>query len=282
MIRRSAAALVLTASLAACGRGSIPQAVPSPSASSTRTVGLVALGHSGLTGFGSDTLKPYEDVFDNSWATGTNPAVHSIYSRMLELDPSVKGHVNNEADHGAKADVLPERATLALRFVSRPKLVIIQTFDNDIRCDGTDTQNHVAFRASVLAAMKVMTDASPDVRILLLSQVGRPLRYAKVVLPSVGARLDSTGSGPCDLFDKAGHLQPAHVAHLTSIVEGYEREQVSLCATVPQCHTDLGAAARFEDRLADLTPSDHAHLMVTGQARFAELMWPTVQRLLTS
>ena len=36
-------------------------------------VGIIALGHSGMTGEGSDPTRPGQDARENSWATGTAP-----------------------------------------------------------------------------------------------------------------------------------------------------------------------------------------------------------------
>jgi len=39
--------------------------------------GIIALGHSALTGENSDPQNPFVPALQNSWATGTNPAVAS-------------------------------------------------------------------------------------------------------------------------------------------------------------------------------------------------------------
>jgi hypothetical protein len=43
---------------------------------------IPVLGHSGATGWNSDPERRYSDATQNSWATGTNPAVNSIYLRI--------------------------------------------------------------------------------------------------------------------------------------------------------------------------------------------------------
>lgn len=101
-------------------------------------VGVIAIGHSGLTGEGSDPDRPGQDAMKNSWATGDVPAVNSIYQRLIAVRPDTKGHVANMAVGGATSDTLASQAMAALEEVPAPELVIIQTIDNDIRCDGTD------------------------------------------------------------------------------------------------------------------------------------------------
>src|SRR5215211_1139964 len=63
---------------------------------------MVVLGHSGATGESSDPNKPpHYEARENSWATGTNPAVKSVYLRLLAVNPKIKGHNFNLAQGGA-------------------------------------------------------------------------------------------------------------------------------------------------------------------------------------
>ena len=75
---------------------------------------------------------------------------------------------------GADADVLPMMASAAVKILPRPALAIIQTFDNDIRCDGTDAAHVPEVGASIAKALEIITAASPDVKILVVGQLGRP------------------------------------------------------------------------------------------------------------
>jgi hypothetical protein len=62
---------------------------------------LVVLGDDVAQGYGSDPGHPYRDTPANSWASGTNPAVDSIYSRILSANPAVRGHAVNLAQDDA-------------------------------------------------------------------------------------------------------------------------------------------------------------------------------------
>ena len=94
----AAAALLATLLLAGCASaqgGSSDTSSPtagsaSPARSSQYPNSMVVLGHSGATGYDSDPASPGADAPQNSWATGTNPAVNSIYSRLLALNPAIK------------------------------------------------------------------------------------------------------------------------------------------------------------------------------------------------
>jgi glycerophosphoryl diester phosphodiesterase len=71
------------------------------------------MGHSGLTGYDSDQDAPGTDVLANSWATGTNPDVDSVYQRVLAENPAVQGHVQNFAIDGSTVDSLVDQEVQA-------------------------------------------------------------------------------------------------------------------------------------------------------------------------
>lgn len=157
-----------TAILAGCGQTGSSAAIPSASlatlvgsASSRPTpdisapVGIIAIGHSGLTGEGTGT--GHEAVLANSWATGTNPDVDSIYLRMIAGRPETEGHFANTAQGGAVAQQLLDQAQRALTAVPVPQLAIVSTIDNDIRCDGTDDAHVPDFGTQVKAAPDLFT-----------------------------------------------------------------------------------------------------------------------------
>ena len=109
---------------------------------------IAVLGHSGATGESSDPKKPlHYEARENSWATGTNPAVKSLYLRLLAVNPTIEGHNFNLAQGGADVRQLYKQATVAVPKLSpRPDLFVIQIMDNDIRCNGTDETNFPRFQ----------------------------------------------------------------------------------------------------------------------------------------
>jgi hypothetical protein len=127
---------------------------------------------------------------------------------------------------------------------------VVQTIDSDIRCDGTDSEHVTEFGVALADALLVVTMASPDSRILVVGQLGRP--------PS---------SVRCD---------PDPSDTLISIIEKYETEQARVCAAVPNCRTDDGARAAYVEHPS----SDRNHLNVGGRARAAQIAWPAAAALL--
>jgi hypothetical protein len=249
-------------------------------------VGLIALGHSALTGENSDPEQPGVDAKQNSWATGTAAGLDSIYQRMVALRPATEGHVANAASGGAPADQLAGQAQHALEAVPRPELAIIQTIDSDIRCDGTDPSHVSDFGASVQAALQVISDASPQTKILVITQPGRPALelegMAKAIRSDPAAKATYTGPAPCGMYDETtGKLMPARVRALTRIIAAYEAEQARVCAQFPTCSTDGGGLASFR-RTPDLVTGDYNHLNVAGLTALAAAVWPYAQQALTS
>jgi len=250
-----------------------------PSVDLEHPVGIIAIGHSGLTGEGTGSL--YEPVPANSWATGGTRVVNSIYLRMVAVLPETEGHVANTAVGGAPAALLPSQAEQALLRVPVPALAIVSTIDNDITCDGGDTAHVPALGRSVAEALRVIHEASPNTKILVIGQLGRPSpEYVQeLVAFDPAAKATVTFDSPCTFYDADGNLNPAGFELLTGIIEVYEAEQARVCSEVPNCQTDGGVRAAWIDRL-DFMASDWAHLNLAGQTAEAENLWPVVSELL--
>ena len=260
-----------------------PSAVPTPPTTLGRShpVGIVAIGHSGLTGENSDPNLPGQPALANSWATGSSPQVDSVYLRLVAARRETKGHVVNTATGGAPVASLVEQAHTALARVPAPALIIIQTIDSDIQCNGTDATNVVMFGATLMRVLKSLTASSPKSKILLVGQLGRPSSTFVTTLiskhPEVKASL--TGPGICDFYDEQGRLNTGSFAALTQIIDSYEAEQAKVCATVGNCSTDNGVRAAYTDTPENFT-SDWNHLNLRGQAREAKIIWPLVSSVL--
>lgn len=105
---------------------STESATPTATGGPEHPIGVIAVGHSGTTGYMSDPKSPGIDTEANSWATGTKPAVHSIYQRLIEARPETAGHVANASSDGAESDRLPDQATQGLTRMPYPTLLIVQ------------------------------------------------------------------------------------------------------------------------------------------------------------
>ena len=201
---------------------------------------------------------PGEDARENSWATGTNDQVQSVYTRMIASRPETEGHAANTATGGAVSDQLAGQAEAALTAVPNPVLAIIQTIHNDIRCDGTDGQHVPDFGAAVDKALQVITSQSPQTRVLVVGQLGRPATAAAAIAADPDSKAGVTGTGVCDFFDPNGTLVPSKIAALTAIIEGYENEQAKACGlpTVQHRRWRVCSVRRYPRQLG-LRPPHH-------------------------
>lgn len=238
--------------------------------------GVIALGHSGMTGFQSDPADPGENAVANSWATGSNPAVNSVYQRLVAARPRTQGLVANVSRNGEKADGLEFQVPAALNVVPTPALALLMIMDNDIRCDGTDPAHLPEFRGQVRDAVQSIVEASPKVTVVLASGPGRPADYAKAIATLPTTPVELVGQEPCAMFSANGKVNATEVKRLTSIIESYEAELGRACEGIPQCHTDGGALARHPGGMLEEYGNDLGHASILGHARWAEAIWPVV------
>src|SRR5262249_43367503 len=129
---------------------------------------MAALGDSITRAFNSDgpgcPTGPALDCPMNSWATGTNPLVHSVRER---LDAAIPGSIvaQNDAVSGARAVNLLGQAQVAAS--QDPDFVLIEIGANDA-CALPPTPT-ATFRGQVMAALEVLVAANPKVYIQLMS-----------------------------------------------------------------------------------------------------------------
>lgn len=256
-------------------------AAPSPSApspslpsSSPESVpgwpsGIAALGHSGLTGSG--ILNTGVDERQDSWATGDNPDIDSVYRRILDRNPAIEGHAINLAVDGSGIDGLLRQATALTRASANPGLIVIQSIDNDMRCDGTDDQHVLEYRQGLVDVMDVLTTAFPEATVFFVSRWATAQQYATAVSARDPSHI--AGTGLCDLVDSATMaIDPDAVATVQRITEQYFAAIVDVCSAYPNCRTDGGAMQRLQLDPEDLTV-DMNHLMPSGQAKMAQIAW---------
>jgi hypothetical protein len=155
---------------------------------------VVILGDSRGIGDDSDPNRPSTDVPSNDWATGTNPAVDSVYLRLLARDPAVKGHNYNLAQDGSNVDVLAHKqASRAVKLTPAPQLFLISTGGNDMTTCPAHAAAVEAYGAALANALSVLASGAPRSHTLIVSQWGSPATCAHA-LPTL-ARRQPWGTG---------------------------------------------------------------------------------------
>ena len=267
--------LVAALALAACSNGQ-PVAAPAESTSPPPAEAvpgwpsaIAAIGHSGLTGY--DSATPGVDARSNSWATGDSPDVDSVYLRILAKNPAIEGHAVNVAVDGSNVNGLLGQAKLIVGEDPKPELVLIQSIDNDMQCDGTDEQHLPVYRDGLVKVMDVLSAGLPDATILFVSQWGSVQEYTAAAIGVDPSHL--AGTGPCDVVDP-GTLEvvPDKLPTFQQLVDEYFNTIVDVCSTYAHCITDEGAMQAMQLDPADLT-SDLNHLSPSGHAKMAEIAW---------
>jgi len=245
---------------------------------------MLAIGHSGLTGFGSNPNHPFQDARENSWATGTNPAVASIYTRLLAINPAIKGRAVNLAQDGATLKEFAGQVGRVAGLKTQPDLVIVDIGNNDLKCDGQDESRAATFRAGFAASLQELATELPAARIFVVGQTPNFDGFVNALMHlNVAARLTHASKGLCSIFapqsaPAPGSVVPEHLSYLKKIMNGIDSQLAAACAEVPHCTYDGDASRRLTGTAADLT-SRYDHLAVSGLAKVAALEWAAMRRL---
>ena len=249
-------------------------ATPAPVAVVTARLDSVAvLGHSGATGTQSNPQDPSQDARENSWATGGNPRVNSIYRRLLLDHPALEGHNYNLAENGTTVDSLQfQFESLLSQANPAPDVILIQTIDNDMRCDGSDPENYEPFAEALDRSLTTMEKGIPHVQFFIVSQWATVEAWTSWASHHEQQVVSNSGTGPCAVFDQHGKTRPSAIRSMQGIVDAYWAQVEKVCRSHPGCFTDGGAEAAFVPTNRDVA-ADLNHLSVAGHQKFAAIAW---------
>jgi hypothetical protein len=256
-----------SASAASAASPSVTAAARTP-----RLDAIAVIGHSGATGYNSTDTD--EDVPENSWATGSNPKVDSISSRLLATHPALKDHAYNAAVSGSDSNDLMGQAQDLLVNDPVPDIVFIQSIDNDLQCDGSDAQNLPAFKSRVADVITFLRQNIPGVKLYFDDQAVNVHAYDVVVAHRPGGLFHLDTGDDCNVV-KDGKLDPVGEARLQKLVDQYFAQLVSICKSVSNCATDDGALQDMAVTDADIS-ADMDHFTVSGLAKVARIVWDTM------
>src|SRR4051812_33679866 len=132
---------------------------------------ITVLGHSGSTGESSDPDQPGVEVRENSWATGSNPEVDSLYLRILKHNPAIKGHNPSYSEGGASIVEVAAQADRLLEDDPKADLIVIQVMDNDMTCP-VERAALSDFRRQLAATLRKLGRGAPNSSQFVVSQFG--------------------------------------------------------------------------------------------------------------
>jgi hypothetical protein len=247
-------------------------ATPASSASGPYTGypdSIAALGHSLITGEGTGDESAWKA---NSWATGTNPQVNSVYLRLRQVNPAIEGHVHNLATGGADLAALTEQAQTLSQLQPQPELVIIATLDGDITCPAS-ADDLAAYGAGLKKLLNSLSEQMPASRFFITTQLSTPTHDAEIYSPEERARFGETG--PCAFLDPKGRLVPKELKRAETAIAAYKTQVSTACAEVDRCHTDQSGKG-WSLKRSDLS-DDLNHMNLSGQARWAKHEWTLLE-----
>jgi lysophospholipase L1-like esterase len=249
-----------------------PATAPYPSS-------MDALGGSVTRGFNTDCPDGWIECPDNSWSTGTNPDVGSVYRRLLELNPALRDHNANDAESGTTMVALDGQAESAVR--RGVELVTIAMGTNDACGGRTGVMTEVAtFREQFRQAMDTLIAGLPGARVHVVSIPDLYRRWETFrTVPRVMTAWRALVPFCPTVFTRPTSNAPADVARRTAVrarVVDYNSVLADVCAAYPRCTTDGGAVFRAPVVLAEFSTHDFWHPNITGQAALARLVWATL------
>ncbi|MEV6371654.1 SGNH/GDSL hydrolase family protein [Micromonospora musae] len=235
--------------------------------------GIAALGDSISTGFGSCLLLT--SCERNSFSTGDGLRVQSVYRRLLDRDPDLRGRAYNYARPGARASALEEQAGAAVR--DRVDHVTVLIGANDAcRADIDDMTPVRQFRTEVDRGLRALRAGRPKARVLVASI---PDLYRLWEVGHTNSRaLRAWRHGVCPaLLAEAASDAPADRARRAAFrarISAYNTQLAAACrAYGSRCRYDGGAVHRVRFTLDLVNPLDSFHPNAAGQSRLADVTW---------
>jgi lysophospholipase L1-like esterase len=241
---------------------STPERVGPPSS-------MASLGDSITRGFHSQTLLT--DSVQNSWSTGTNTTVNSLYNRIRTLNPSATAF--NGALTGAQMNDLARQARA---IPANSELVTVLLGANDA-CTSTEAgMTPVAtYRSQFEAGMSALTARSPDALVYVAS-IPNIHRLWEIGRNSFGARFAWGLYSICQsMLANAGSTATADVARRERVrqrVVDFNTQLEQVCAQHLRCRFDGNAAFNTDFVLSDMSTIDYFHPNVAGQAKAARVL----------
>jgi lysophospholipase L1-like esterase len=233
-----------------------------------------ALGDSITRAFNTCSTA-FTDCPENSWATGTNKAVESVYLRALAVNPGISGHNNNDAVSGAKMAELNGQAEKA---VSRKvELVAILMGANDVCTSSVSTMTSVAnFESQFEKTMKTLTVGIPGAQINIGS-LANVYRLWEIFHKNTSAVSTWNTLKICQsLLANPTSLEKADEERRLQVKareEEFDTVLQNVCAKYTQCKYDKGAGFKTVFNTNDVTTRDYFHPSIEGQALIAKVAW---------
>jgi lysophospholipase L1-like esterase len=250
-------------------------AVSTASSASTNAgppTSIAAIGDSITTGACTDATCA--DRPQNSWSTGSNPAVRSHFLRLRAIR---KGKVEikrfNLASSGSAtmAD-LASQASEAVR--DRAAYATVELGENDL-CGGTKP---AVFRAELERGLNLLSRRRIPVKVLLLSIENEAAHWRALRDdPKAATALRAGATIDCGLGYTATNSLLSKVETRARLLNGI---LAAVCSEHPDCLYDGGTYFRLPLKASDYSSADYQHLSIEGQRALAAAEWKVALKII--
>jgi lysophospholipase L1-like esterase len=241
------------------------------SAAVTYPNSITALGDSITTAYDSLALG---NNFGNSWSTGTNLLVNSIYMRIFVVNPAIQGKAANLAVSGTKMVDLKGQASQVGR---KAEYVTILMGANDVCTSSMSTMTSVAtFRSQFDAAMQTLSKRAPKARVYVLS-IPDIYNLWYILKDNSSARTAWSLFSICQsMLARPQSTLQTDVDRRAAVRQrniDFNMQLQAVCAAYPQCSFDNNAVFNTAFVTSDVSTIDYFHPSVSGQAKLAGVAW---------
>lgn len=235
---------------------------------------IVSTGDSITRAFNTGSL-PFTDAPANSWSTGDNTAVNSLYRRILALNPSISGHSNNYARSGAKVLDLYGQVLFANTLHSQYMTILIGA--NDVCASSESAMTSIQdFHDRFLTGMNTAVSGNPGVRIYVVS-IPNVYNLWSLFKGKLSATNIWDGLGICQsMLANPTSTAQADVDRRNRVRQrniDFNTQLQQVCAQFSQCHFDNNAVFNTTFVTTDVSTLDYFHPSLAGQAKLASVAW---------
>jgi len=212
-----------------------------------------------------------------SWATGTQAAVQSLYTRILAGNPNISGKNFNYSVNGAKMTDLNGQAVNLNGTPGGVELVTIEMGGNDVCTSSEATMTLAAtYRSQFQTAMNTLTTGFPNRRIFVAS-VPDVYQLWAILHTNANARNFWAAFSICQsLLANPESMLPADVQRRTNVRQrniDFNTQLAEVCALYQQCTFDNNAIFNGQFTPADVSDLDYFHPSLQGQINLAAGAW---------
>ncbi|MER5730067.1 SGNH/GDSL hydrolase family protein [Streptomyces sp. NPDC002138] len=272
-LRAGAAAAVLALAAAGCqdgggASGGVRGAQAAPRWN-TAPASIAAVGDSITRGF--DACSVLADCPEASWATGNDPEVHSLATRLLGEALTPERSWNYAVTGARMADLGGQLAAAAAQ---RPDLITVMVGSNDACRPTASSMTSVdAFREGFEKALAGLREVAPKTQVYVSSVPDLQRLWEQGKGSAMGRQIWKLGICQSMLADSESVTAGATARRekVRARVVEYNEVLRQVCAKDELCRYDGGAVFQYPFTTQQLSHWDWFHPGKDGQARLAEL-----------